>query len=154
MLYLQAPRYADKDLYFHIPLASLAEMRTPIVPPPGAANANDRLPFRGWPLMTSVVPLGFVSRISTATGGAPPVTDQLDFIQCVVVPPHTFNAERVAPTFSGYAGFDRVPVKLNFTTPLAPLRCASPSRMWRSLVERRAARAGRGEQLVLVLDRS
>ncbi len=41
----------------------------------------------------------------------------------------------------------------SFTTPLAPLRWASPPRMLRSLVERGAARAGRGEQLVFILER-
>jgi len=42
----------------------------------------------------------------------------------------------------------------SFTTPLAPPRWVGPLKLWRSLAERRAARAGRGEQLVLVLARS
>jgi SAM-dependent methyltransferase len=39
------------------------------------------------------------------------------------------------------------------STPLGPLRWSSPRRLVRSIVERRAAQAGRGEQLVCILER-
>ena len=47
----------------------------------------------------------------------------------------------------------RFAVRQRLTTPLAPPRWSSLPRMLRSFVERRAARAGRAEQLVFILER-